>query len=110
MEILYRMGSASAADVHAEIPASPSYSSVRSLLAILVERGLVSYTRQGRCYVFTPVRSSDRARRAATKQLLKTFYHDSPEELLKHLMDADEAYFSADKLRKIRSLLAFLVD
>ena len=49
MDIVYARGEASAAQVHAGLPDPPSYSAVRALLAILLDKGHLRHrAEQGR--------------------------------------------------------------
>ena len=105
MEIVYRLGSATAAEIHAEMPEAPTYSSVRSLLGILVEKQLLKYRQEGRRYIYEPARSSTRIRKQAVTQLLTTFFGSSPRELVANLLDPKEARLSAEDLAEIRQLL-----
>jgi len=64
MEIVYRLGQATAADVLAELPDPPSYSAVRAHLRILEDKGHLRHNRDGVRYVFSPIVGRDRARRS----------------------------------------------
>ena len=55
VEILYRLGKASVAEVLANLPDPPTYSAVRGMLSLLGEKGHVSHQRDGMRYVYTPV-------------------------------------------------------
>src|SRR5678815_2554003 len=55
MDILWRAGRATASEIHAHLADAPSYSAVRALLAILVEKGHLRYERDGKRYVYEPV-------------------------------------------------------
>src|SRR5664280_3636170 len=54
VEVLYRLGKASVAEVLAELPDPPSYSAVRGMLTLLEEKGHVRHKRDGMRYVYTP--------------------------------------------------------
>ena len=69
MDLLYRMGQASAQEIWEQLPDPPNYSAVRSLLALLEEKGLVRHTRQSKKYIFHPVISPTRARKGALRRL-----------------------------------------
>lgn len=105
MEIVYRLGSATAAEIHAEMADAPTYSSVRSLLGILVDKQLLKYRQEGRRYIYEAAKSSTRIRKQAVTQLLTTFFGSSPRELVANLLDPKEARLSAQDLAEIRQLL-----
>ena len=52
MDILYRLGRATAGQVMDELPGDPSYSTVRTQLRILEEKGQVRHEEQGLRYVW----------------------------------------------------------
>ena len=52
MDIVYRIGSATATEVRAALPDPPSYSAVRAMLRILEEKGHLKHEQDGPRYVF----------------------------------------------------------
>src|SRR5688500_9140249 len=86
MEIIYARGEASAAQVLEALPDPPSYSAVRALLAILVQKGqLKRRTEQGRC-IYSPTRPRAKAGRSALVRVLETFYEGSLEKAVAALL------------------------
>ena len=77
MDIVYRRGQATAAEVMDEILDPPSYSAIRALLRILEEKGHLRHEQQGPRYVFLPTVAREKARRSALKQVVHTFFDDS---------------------------------
>ena len=61
MDILYRRGQATAAEIHATLPDPPSYSAVRALLRVLEEKGHVRHREKNLRYVYLPVVPRDKA-------------------------------------------------
>ena len=51
MDVLYRDGEATVADVMAQIPDPPSYSAVRATMNVLEEKGHVRHKQDGPRYV-----------------------------------------------------------
>ena len=105
MDLLYRLGQASAQEIWEQLPDPPNYSAVRSLLALLEEKGLVRHTRQSKKYIFQPVVSPARARKGALRRLMNTFFENSPSQLVASLLDSGEQKVNAEELAQIRSLL-----
>jgi BlaI family transcriptional regulator, penicillinase repressor len=105
MEILYRLGQATAVEVHAEMPDAPSYSSVRSLLSILVGKELVKYTQDGKRYLYQPAKPAQRVRKQAISQLLRTFFEGSPRALVAAILDPKDSKLSANDVAELRRLL-----
>ncbi len=105
MDILYQLTRASAQEVQEALPDRPHYSAVRSLLAILEEKGAVKHTRESRRYIYEPTVSPGRARKGALRRLLSTFFDDSPEQLVQNLLDPVDGPLSAAEVARIRLLL-----
>ena len=53
MDIVYRRGRATAAEVMDNLPDAPSYSAVRATLRILEEKGHLTHSQDGPRYVVT---------------------------------------------------------
>lgn len=106
MDVLYRMGQATAQEVWEALPDRPNYSSVRSLLGVLEEKGLVKHDRDGRRYVYQPRSSPARVRQSMLKRLLKTFFDDSPGQLVASLLDDAGRQIAPHEAERIRELLA----
>lgn len=105
MDAVYRLGQASAQEVLENIPEPPSYSAVRALLAILVDKGTLKHVREGRKYIYKPTVSPDRAKRGALKRLLSTFYDNSPEKLVAALLDPADLKLGDRDIERIRALI-----
>jgi BlaI family transcriptional regulator, penicillinase repressor len=105
MDVLYRRGRATAGEVLAELPGAPSYSTVRTQLRVLEEKGHVRHHEEGLRYVYTPVVPRQAARRTALKHLLDTFFEGSAANLVTSLLGSDAARLSDDDLKRIAALL-----
>ena len=93
MEILYRLGAASANEILAESGGDiPSYSAVRSILRQLVQKGHVVHEEQGLRYVYRPTVARESQSRSALAQVLETFFDGSPERTMKALLDLSGDY------------------
>ena len=65
MDVLYRLGRATANDVLGELPGASSHSTVRTQLRVLESKGHVRHEEQGLRYVYFPTTSRHAARRSA---------------------------------------------
>lgn len=101
MEILHRLERATAAEVQAELPDPPGYSSVRKLLEILEKKGEVQHEQDGPRYVFFPSTIKTEARRSALEQLIRTFFGGSVEETAVALLSMSERKLSPEVLKRI---------
>lgn len=105
MDILYRKGSATAAEILEALPDPPSYSSVRALLRVLEDKGHVRHQQDGPRYVFRPAKPRDEARRSALRHLLQTFFDNSPEQAVAALLDVSRNKLDADELERLARLI-----
>ena len=105
MEILYRRRRATVEEIRAELPDPPSPSSVRKLLDIMIERGLLARQYDGPRFVYFPAAKPEQASRSALKQLVRTFFDNSPGSAIAALLDMTSAPLSPAEHRRLRSLL-----
>ena len=105
MDILFRLGTATAQEVLDELPEPPGYSAVRALLATLEEKCLVSHGKESRRYVYTAAVPEKRAKRNALRQLLATFFEGKPERLVASLLDPQDQQLSREEIGRIRKLI-----
>jgi len=105
MEILYRRRRATVEEIRSELPDAPSPSSVRKLLDIMIERGLLGREYDGPRYVYFPAVKPEEASRSALKQLLRTFFDNSPGSAIAALLDMTSTPLSAAEYRRLSNLL-----
>lgn len=105
MDIVYRLGQASAKDVLDNLPDPPSYSAVRALMVTLESKGMVKHSKESRRYIYKPAIAEKRARRSAISHLLSTFFEGRPEKLVAALLDPKDMQLDENAIEKIRSAL-----
>jgi predicted transcriptional regulator len=105
MDILYRRGQATAAEIHAALPDPPSYSAVRALLRVLEEKGHVRHREKNLRYVYLPVVPRDKARRSAVAHLLDTFFDGSAEDAVATLLDVSAQNLSDADFERLSELI-----
>lgn len=105
MDILYRRGRATASEVMADISGEPSYSTVRTQLRVLEEKGHVHHEEEGLRYVYTPAVPRHTARKSALRHLVDTFFDGSAEKTVAALLGSDGARMSDDELARIATLI-----
>jgi predicted transcriptional regulator len=107
IEIVYRLGRASVAEVLEALPDPPTYSAVRAMLGKLRDKGYLTQEADGPRYVYRPAVPAERARRTALRQLVDTFFEGSIDKAvvaLVRLPDADLDATQLDELaRRIKS-------
>ena len=97
MDVLFRMGRATAAQVHERLPDAPTLTAVRTMLRILEERGHVTHEKDGPRHVYLPAVPRDSAQRSAVAHLLGTFFGGSARSAVAALLDASERPLSASE-------------
>ena len=106
MDILFRLGRATAAEVMAELPSDPSYSTVRTQLRVLEQKGHVRHQEDGVRFIYMPVVARHAARKSALRHVINTFFDGSPEKAVAALLGGDAAKLSDDELDRIAPLIA----
>ena len=105
MEILYQREKASAAEVREAMEDAPSYSAVRAMLRVLEEKGHVRHQAEGLKYVYVPVVAREKAKRSAVKNLLDTFFSDSPEQVVAALLDVSAKRLTSEELDRMAEMI-----
>jgi predicted transcriptional regulator len=105
LDILYRKGKATAAEVREELPGAPSYSAVRALLRILEEKGHAVHDEDGPRYVYLPARPREAARRSALDNLIHTYFEGSKEAVVEALLEEPSGKLSDDEYRRLKALI-----
>jgi predicted transcriptional regulator len=105
MDAIYRLGEATAQEVLEHLPDPPSYSAVRALLRVLVDKGHVKHRENGTRYVYAPVVSREQARRNALKQMVGTFFEGSAAQAAAALLNLKDANLSDDELDRLEALI-----
>jgi BlaI family penicillinase repressor len=106
MDILYRRGRATANEVMEELPGSPSYSTVRTQLRVLEEKGHVHHEEEGLRYVYSPAVPRHAARKSALRHLMHTFFDGSAEKVVAALLGGEGARLSDEELARVAELIA----
>ena len=96
---------ATAAELHARLPDPPSYSSVRSMLRVLEEKGHLRHEQDGPRYVFLPTVPRERARKHALRHLVQTFFDGSPGDAMAALLDLGKDELSPDDLERLAATI-----
>jgi len=110
MELVYRLGEASVADIQKAIPADLNYSSIRAQMTILEEKGYLRHKKVGRAYIYSPTVNHKTASRAALRQILNTFYDGSVETAVAALVSIKSASLTAEELDRLDKLIKSLRD
>jgi BlaI family transcriptional regulator, penicillinase repressor len=105
MDVLYRRGRATAADVMADLPGEPNYSTVRTQLRVLEDKGHVRHDEEGLRYVYAPAVPRHAARKSALKHLVETFFDGSAEQVVAALLGGEASRLSDEELDRVSALI-----
>lgn len=105
MDVVYRLGRVTAAEVREALPDPPSYSTVRALLRVLEEKGHLRHEQEGPRYVFLPTVTRDKARRSALRQLVQTFFEGSAAQAVAALLGAPDSKLTDEDLDRLSTLI-----
>ena len=104
MEILHRRQRATIEEIRNELPDAPSPSSVRKLLDIMIARRLITRQYDGPRFAYFPAAKPQDAARSAVKQMIRTFFNDSPSSAMAALLDSSNE-ISDEEYRRLSALL-----
>ena len=105
MDVLYRQGRATAAEILEKIPDPPSYSAVRAMLRVLEEKKHIRHEEKNLRYVYLPVVPREKARRSAAAHLLETFFDGSAEQAVATLLDLSARDLSEEDFDRLAALI-----
>ena len=105
MDILYRRGRATAAEVMEDLPGEPSYSTVRTQLRVLESKGHVRHEEDGVRFVYMPAVARHAARKSALRHLVETFFDGSPEKAVAALLGGEGSRLSEEQLQRIADMI-----
>ena len=106
MDILYRLGRATAGEVMALLPGDPNYSTVRTQLRVLESKGHVRHDEEGLRYVYVPAVPRRAARKSALRHVVNTFFDGSAEKVVGALLGGEAARITEAELARIAELVA----
>jgi len=105
MDILYRRGRATAGEVMDDLSGNPNYSTVRTQLRVLEEKGHVRHEEHGLRYIYTPAVPRSSARKSALRHLVDTFFDGSAEGAVAALLGGEGSKLSDEQLDRIADLV-----
>lgn len=105
MDILYRRGRATAAEVLEDMADPPTYSAVRALLRILEDEGHIKHVQDGPRYIYLPAVARSDARKSALSHVVATFFDGSVEQAVAALVESSRTKLSKDELDRLAQLI-----
>ncbi len=105
MDVVYRRGQASVAEVRGDLPDPPSYSAVRAMLGLLEDKGYLRHQQQQLKYVYLPADDTSKVRNSALRHMVKTFFGGSPERAVAALLEMSDSRLSAKEKQYLAQLI-----
>jgi BlaI family transcriptional regulator, penicillinase repressor len=105
MDVVYRQGRATAAEVHARLPEPPCSAAVRTLLRILEDKGHLRHEKEGPRHVYYPTTPRDVAQSSALRHLIGTFFGGSRAAVVAALLDESEPPLSEREREELNAVI-----
>ena len=105
MDVVFRLGRASASEIHERLPDPPSATAVRTMLRILEDKGHLKHEKDGPRHIYLPTVPRDSAQRSAAAHLLRTFFGGSLESALATLLDVGRGKLDGEERERLKRLI-----
>jgi BlaI family transcriptional regulator, penicillinase repressor len=102
MDIIFRRGEATVAEVMADLPDPPTYSAVRSVLRILMEKGHITHREEGLRYVYLPAANGNRVREQALQHVIRTFFDGSTEQAIAAVLRMSDGKLTSHEVARLQ--------
>ena len=87
LDIIFRLGEASVADIMTHLSKSPSSGAVRRMLNILYAKGVVEFRNDGAKKIYRARVNRKAATRRALDKVMRTFFEGSPAQMIASLFE-----------------------
>jgi BlaI family penicillinase repressor len=104
MQVLWEVGPCTVAEVQPRLKADLAYTTVQTMLNVLLRKNKVKRVQEGRAYRYRPAVSRERASGSALSDLVKRMFGGSSEALLMAMVDTRQ--ITADELARVAQKLA----
>ena len=105
MDVVYRLGHATAAEIHERLPDPPVAAAVRTMLRILEEKGQLRHEKDGLRHIYYPVTPRSVAQRSAVRHLVGTFFSGSRAAAIAALLDESDRPLSDDERAELSQVI-----
>ena len=105
MDIVYRLGTATAADVHAELPDAPTYTTVRGLLRVLEEKGHLRHEEDGPRYLYSAATPRQEAGVSLLTHVVRTFFDGSASKAMAALLGSGASELGEADLARLEEVV-----
>ena len=105
MDVVYARDEVSVQEVCGALTAPPSYSSVRTIMGILVDKGHLKTRKSGRKLLYAPMHSRHQEGRRSLRHVAATFFDNSVEQTVACLLTSQEQDLDAAELDRLQALI-----
>ena len=105
MDILYRLGRATANEVRDELPGDPAYSTVRAQLRVLEDKGHLRHEEEGLRYVYIPKVRREKLQQSVLRYMVETFFEGSRGKAVAALLGKSGSDLSEEQLERLSQLI-----
>jgi predicted transcriptional regulator len=105
MDVIFRLGKASVAQVQKELADPPSYSAVRGMMRLLEDKGHLRHEQDGLRYLYMPTAGQAQARHSALSHMVRTFFGGSAPAAAAMLLELPDSKFSDDDMARLQKLI-----
>ncbi|MEM1294780.1 MAG: BlaI/MecI/CopY family transcriptional regulator [Verrucomicrobiota bacterium] len=105
MDLVWRIGEATARQVQEALPDKPANATVRTILRILEGKGYLTHREEGRKFIYAPVESREKTAESALRRLLGVFYNGSVSEAVSGLLQMKDTNLNADELERLEEMI-----
>jgi len=104
MQVLWEDGASTVTEVIPKLKTELAYTTVQTMLMVLLRKGKVKRTQEGRAFRYRPVVSRERASGNAVEDLVRRMFGGSAEALLMAMVDTRQ--ISAEELERLARKVA----
>lgn len=105
MDVVFRRGLATAAEITADLPDPPTSTAVRTMLRILEDKGYLTHEQEGVRFVYRATLDREKARESVITHVIKTFFNGSAEQAMATLIDRSGSDLTDDELARLAGLI-----
>ncbi len=100
MDVVWRLGEATAEQVREALPGAPHDSTVRTMMRVLETKGYLTHVVRGKVYIHQPLIERQNAQKLALRSVLSRFFAGSAEDLVLRLIE--DEHLSQEQLDELR--------
>lgn len=105
MDVVYRLGEATARQIGDELPDPLANATIRTLVRILESKGYLTHREEGRQFVFRPTRAKQKVAESAIRRLVGVFFEGSVSQAVSGMIESKDLKLSDDELAELSRLI-----